>query len=158
MEDIINKINIAFGSTQAPSKAEMLDERLSDESEIIHLMSIRRWQDVKPETLMKLHSALPALSPKAFKFFLPAFMVWAIENRFKSDSFTLDSTIYALNPFFRGKLNSYAQSKLEGFCKEQVSIIITFLELMASDEGGNADRDSARSALDRYWNLLQSRR
>src|SRR5207245_238190 len=80
-----------YGSQQERSAARGLDTE-------------RSWEDVSEADIERSDSALSFLDPIGFRHYLPAYMVWTLIHYADSDSMSVDSTIYALDPAppFRG--------------------------------------------------------
>jgi hypothetical protein len=51
-----------------------------DDTEIRDFYPFDRWQDVPDEIIQASAPALHFFSPKAYRFFLPAFLIWSIER------------------------------------------------------------------------------
>ncbi len=110
-----------------------------------------RWEDV-PDDLIESHpSILTFLDAKGFRYYLPAYMVWALRN-LGSDSLSVDFTIYALSPSRLPGFRRWSLERYGIFNSGQATAICRFLRFMADCSGGDADDRVARKALDRYWN------
>lgn len=151
MDPLVNKIRRAFEFAKAPADHEILDGPAYDPGEGKHLKGFKRWQEVPPATIAASYDDLALLSPKAFAFFLPAFMVWTIQNQRSSDLPVGDYTAYLLNAGpLQDKRRVHALSKFAGFSKDQVIVVTEFLERMTADET-MGDAHAAQKALDHYW-------
>jgi hypothetical protein len=151
MDPLVNKIRRAFEFVKAPADHEILGGPAYDPGEGKHLQGFKRWQEVPPAAITSSYADLALLSPKAFAFFLPAFMVWTIQNQPTSDLPVGDYAAYLLNAGpLQDKLRVNKLSRFAGFSKDQVVIITEFLERMASDET-LGDGHAAQKALDHYW-------
>lgn len=61
--------------------------------------TVRRWQDIPDSELREHDDVLPFLCPMAFRFYIPAFMIWAIKHLElrDEDSGLIGPTIYSFN-------------------------------------------------------------
>jgi len=117
-----------------------------------------RWQDV-PDHLIESHSdTLCFVDPKGFRYYLPAYMIWALRHFRTSDSFSVDHVIYSLiisEGFYKKKKleDAHREWKLERFevfTDEQAKMICRFLRFMA-EQKNFVDAEKASTALDQYW-------
>jgi hypothetical protein len=118
----------------------------------------RRWQDV-PDHLIETHSdTLCFVDPKGFRYYLPAYMVWALRHFQTSDSFSVNHVIYSLTIregfYTKKKLNDEMREwnleRFRLFTDDQARAICCFLRFMA-DQEDHVDVCQALQALDGYW-------
>ena len=131
--DVIDR----YGSARERARARRFDRE-------------RRWQEVPGPDIEHYHWALSFLDPVGFRYYMPAYMVWALHNYETSHSASVDSTIYALD--YSDDLRAFALERYAQFSREQSQAVCAFLRFMAEDATGIADELVARRALERYWN------
>ena len=151
LEQTIKIIIEGFGETQLPGGQNLLHRECCDDSDIRAFYG-KLWNEVDSAVLERENAALCFFSPTAFQYYLPAYLIWTLRNFRTSDSFTVDSTIYSLDPTTKSKgtVCDFAESKFTLFTPAQKSAISAFLEFMAS-EPDHCDAQAAKSAL-KYWN------
>ncbi|MBI3461525.1 MAG: hypothetical protein HY000_00475, partial [Planctomycetes bacterium] len=142
--ELIALIHEAFGDMPHPGDASLRPEAC-DDHEIQAFYGNKHWQDMAEKDLAYHNAALCFLSPAGFQFFLPAFLVWVIRNYRGSDAFTVDSTIYALDP--GSPPDHFKLSKLRLLSPRQRQAVLAFLEFMAAAGDESCDAEAAEYAL-----------
>jgi hypothetical protein len=97
------------------------------------------WQKIDDETLEKFTVTFCFTDWKGFRFYIPAYMTWAIKHP-ESNCVIGDFTIYALDPSSISKKNERPFDKILN--KQQIEAIVLFLEHCIE----NDDRCDAKSA------------
>ena len=123
-----------FGTKEEFAEAKKLDV---DES----------WLDVPIGLLEKLQ-VFPHLDKVGFRYYLPAYMVWMIQNCKSSRSFSKDALIYAL---IRRSLDDPMVEKYEFLDVSQKRAVAIFLKFCESECAGFVDAKAAVDALHSYW-------
>ena len=90
-------ITEAFRHTNYPGDDKLLHPSGNDDSDIISFYGQTSWQGVPDRIIEYENAALSCFSPEAFQFFLPRFMIHALEH-YDSEEIVTDHTIYALSP------------------------------------------------------------
>jgi hypothetical protein len=85
------------------------------------------------------------MDPEGFRYYLPAFMSYALRRYADSTSVAVDSAIWAL------KWSVLSRARFKQFNKDQSQVICRFLRFMAQYSDGAADEEKARSALALHW-------
>ena len=81
MEDARSLIRTAFGDVARPSGAtEITSHRCNECDELANDLSPYRWSDVPDKLLVQHASGLPLLTPIALVYYLPAWMLHALDN------------------------------------------------------------------------------
>lgn len=93
------------------------------------------WKQITPRALQENYDKLPLFSPEAFHCFLPAYLIYSLEN-FTADE-VCDFVVYGL--MVRSDKNQdsteYQKRRFECFTKKQISIVSEFVDLaIQSDE------------------------
>lgn len=101
-----------------------------------------RWQDVPSEAIVDCYTALSILDAAGFRYYLPAYMVWTLNN-FTSDANSVDWTIYSLLP--------RDPSRYAVFTPAQAEATACFLRFMARCTNGQVNEEAAQKALTEYW-------
>jgi hypothetical protein len=156
LDDVIDEINRAFyGVTREGGvslhEADVIDDyygSMEERAEARKLDTETRWQDVPDPDIEQNSSILSFLDPIGFHYYIPAYMVWTLENLWISLSFSADSTIYALT--LEGEdLKNWKLERFSLFNQEQAQAICQFLRYMVNIKK-ISDCDDAQKALDKY--------
>jgi len=148
-ETIITDLDRAFGELKRPKDTELLHVDCFDNSDIKPFYGEKHWREIPDEMIESQNGALCFFSPQAFRFFLPAYMRYCLRNYVDSQSFSVDATIYALNPHGSGQ-KDFMESKWGLFSSDQLGVVVSFLKFMSEQEE-YVDADAAKSALANYW-------
>lgn len=104
------------------------------------------WQDVPAEVIARLYCSLTYLDPIAWRYYIPAYLVWTLKNYTTSDSNSLDSTLYSLDL----TLEDYDLPKFEALNLAQSQAVSQFLTFIFQ-YGDTFLQQTAHSALTQYW-------
>jgi hypothetical protein len=110
-----------------------------------------RWEDVPGDDIRDHYSALSFLDPIGFRYYIAPYMVWALRNFDRSDSLSVDHTIYSLNPSLKPKIRAWQLERFALFSEQQASAVASFLRFMLERTNGRADDGAAGEALFDYW-------
>jgi hypothetical protein len=100
------------------------------------------WAVIPDETLEQFTVTFSFTDLKGFRFYIPAYMIWAIRNHRTSDSIISDFTIYAIDPSHHlFKTISF----LKWFTAAQVSAMKAFLEYAVENDGTMDGRVAAEN-------------
>jgi len=111
------------------------------------------WRTVPCETIVENYCSLLFFSPRAFRFFLPAYMTCALRlESADRRSEVLSFLVYCLNP----ELNERAflehfLGQVAGLTVEQKTAVRLFLELIRDEHDDETLRREAADGLERYW-------
>lgn len=105
----------------------------------------RHWEDVPAQDIANGYNVLPYLDAKGFRYYIPAYMRWTLQNLENSSSLTVDFTIYALVPSRSGKPEKYSL-----LSKPQAAAIAQFLGFIVEESEGHADDEAALEGFE-YW-------
>ena len=161
MEKVIDQITVAFNGVHFPGSQKLL--HFPDTGNDLWIESFLDckfscWQEVPAELIEYECSALTAFSPKAFIFFIPAYMTWVLKNYEKSDSSTVDHTLYGLDLTSRDKNSkSIMLERFEPLSLMQKKSVFSFLNLLKDKKLDNSvDIEAAKRALDSYWGKFEN--
>lgn len=152
------KIEQHFASAKQPSKEHITECDCWECLELRDRLSKVSGRYLDAETL-KTNLVLPLLSPEAFIFFLPAYILFSIDNP-RDEAGIYEHTVNVLTP---GKDDdssaAFYISRLRLFTTEQLQVILEFLDLVASDPESflfytNIDRGKPR--LKRYFDISRN--
>ncbi len=86
------------------------------------------WQDTNDKLIENLSDVLSFFDEKGYRFYLPAYILWTINNYETSNSTSIDSTMFSLIP------STFNLSRREFFTRKQSEAICKFLRFMSIDD------------------------
>ena len=135
-DDLSAKIRDAFPDIAPPSFPVVLHK--CDECDQVKAAFLgKRWSEISLGTLRDHYCSLPLLSPEAFRYYLPAFLLGAIKDMDHPNSSLHTFAIYSLLP------DGLVRREKCGFTVEQERAIIEFARWMASS--------AESAAIELYW-------
>jgi hypothetical protein len=148
VDDIVRAIEVAFAGVPRGRvtlhEAEVIDGygTAEERQQARELDPEQDWRDVPGASIEECPDALSYLDPEGWRFYLPAYMRWALQHLKVSHNAAIDPTIYSLDggssPRFR-TLN-----------RMQARAVHHFLTC-ASQNDDACDAVVAQQALDSYW-------
>lgn len=154
---VIEAIKVAFVVARAGgislSEAEVIKHRGNqpDREKARTLDTDRCWEEVPDQRIATSPDLLPFLDPIGFRYYLPAYMSWVVKNLGRSDSPSIDWTIYALLPYEDKGAQRRQEEKIKLLSKPQREAVSQFLRFVSDDHLGKfCDVRAARMAL-RAW-------
>jgi hypothetical protein len=134
-------------------EAQVIEDHGSDNERVRArtLDAAERWQDVPGADIEAAYDILSFLDAAGFRYYLPAYMVWSLENFETSESRSVDHTIYSLALHEEPRLRQWQLGRFSVFDPRQAKAIARFLAFMAERSGGLADAAAAAAALADHW-------
>jgi len=155
--EIIQSIESAFAGVPRGEltlhQAEVIDSDSTEEAQLKarSLDQESTWDQVPDEDLEDCTAALCHLDPQSWKYYLPAYMIWALRNYQHSDSIMLDFTIYSLKLSDDDKvLSEYDMQRFRLLDEAQSATVCKFLNFMAQ-QPEFVDEIIAMEAISLYW-------
>jgi hypothetical protein len=112
------------------------------------------WKKVPSDLLRRNFGAQPLFSPEAFHGFLPAYLVYSLENFGKDE--VSEFTIYTLSPGSDIKTNpTWWQRRFSHFRLNQLSLVYDFLNLTLVEEDLTWDNTAIRRGMDRLKQFVE---
>jgi hypothetical protein len=150
-DGVIETIRAAFSGVKRDEgislrEANVIDNYGTDEERAIARAgdTDTAWHEVPDTLLERACSALAFMDQKGLRYYLPAFMVWTLRNYATSNSFTVDSTIYALDVSHGRTMPVLSEAQLQACA--------AFLAFMADDGVEmHADANFARRLIEQGW-------
>lgn len=152
-EPVRQIIREAFAEVPYPGDSSIAYDPDDWEGRDINLdFSGYHWREL-PHAIVSYHdSALSFLSAAGMQFYLPAYLLAALE----SDGDVLDSVLYALRPS-EDQRKDYFESPEASFTTLQRRAVRAFLEWVRDEVAESDGGDAARQALDAYWGKDESK-
>lgn len=95
---LVDAIAGAFADADYPGDDRIVSSSTGPDFErdaIKRLLKGLGWRDVAPGTLDLLRDSLPFLSPEGFRFYLPAYMVYCLNDFYRADV-AIDNVVHSL--------------------------------------------------------------
>ena len=106
------------------------------------------WDEVPDADIEHYYDVFSFFDVEGFRYYLPAYMIWAIKHFEVSESCSSDNVIYVLT---RSTILIERDTQaFNSFNPAQCRAICHFLKFMVSNPMF-ADADAAKEALDEYW-------
>jgi hypothetical protein len=102
------------------------------------------WRDVSNEELEKHHWGLTHLDPQSWRFYLPAFLSYAVHHPSRGESLVIQACINNLRPPDR------EPSRFKTLSDAQRKAAVATLDFLAFDSESQF-QDDACQALEEYW-------
>lgn len=132
IENLKNKIIEAFDGVSYP-KGFITTHECAECFAVRKAFLNKSWREVTPEILEENYDKLPLFSPEAFHCFLPAYLLYSLEN-FVFEA-VCEFTLYTLTPNKEIKTEPiWWQERFKEFNLTQFSLIYEFLDLAEQDE------------------------
>lgn len=107
------------------------------------------WRQIADDDLAYESSALTAVTVSAWRFLLPAYIVWHLHHSEDSSSDTVDKLIYQLTR--SDSTDSHIADGYESLSPPQVRAVAAFLEFVAGQRRDPILATDAERALASYW-------
>ncbi len=129
------KVLQAFANVPYP-KGILAPHECEECLELRETFKDQNWKTIDQKIIEKNYGQLPLFSSEAFHCFLPAYLIYSLENF--NDNLICEFTIYALSPSKKDLKESfdYWKERFQYFTDEQMEMIYQFLDLV------NENKDS----------------
>jgi hypothetical protein len=108
----------------------LLHPNCFDDNDIAALYEVADWHDLDDATIENEYAALSFLSPEGFRYFIPAYMAFALRH-WESGAAAVGSTIWSLSP---NNDQHFNPSKFILFDDAQSTAVAWFLQVMSASE------------------------
>lgn len=132
IENLKDKIIKAFSNVSYPK--DFITNHECDECFAVRKAFLNKsWKEITPSVLEENYDKLPLFSPEAFHCFLPAYLVYSLEN-FVYEG-VCEFTLYTLTPNREIKINPiWWQERFKEFNLTEFNLIYEFLDLAEQHE------------------------
>lgn len=140
-QEALSLVESAFADVARPANDELLHPDSSDDMDLVELYEISSWRDMTEHDIIENYAAPNFLSPAGFRYFLPAYLRFALEHP-DSSAAVVSATIWDLDPsMYDERIAAYSRSMYVLFDDAQRAAIVAFLEAMTdSSYGADAER------------------
>ncbi|MEM8737488.1 MAG: DUF6714 family protein [Planctomycetota bacterium] len=117
------------------------------------------WRQVPTKDLAEVCGigGISFLDPIGWRYYLPAYMTWWLNEGYNSDSIASDNLVYSLQ-LARSDSNGlrrYSLERYETLNTEQSKAVARFLIYIRDFAEDSSDREDAAKALDSYWQQFE---
>ncbi len=127
MQQLVEEIRAAFEGAEPPADDRILHPDCRDDVDILEFYGGVRWQDMTDENVIYSYAAPTAFSAEAFRYYLPAFLIWTLKN-LDSVEYASESILLALDPGTdKELLHDFRKSKFDAMTPDQVAVVRKFL-------------------------------
>lgn len=148
MRTLIHDIQSAFAGVALPLEDQLLHPDCMDDVDVQEFYGGIRREDMNSNMVVYSYAALNCFSPQAFRYYLPAYLMWTLNNA-DSIEYVGEATFVALDPGTEQEmLHEFRKSKFSHFDTEQFRVVSQFLQHFSDHQyfGELADQ-----ALLNYW-------
>lgn len=125
-----------FPATPTPAEEDIATHDCTECLAIRAAFARRTWDSLQASELEARFDSLPMLSPRAFKYYLPAYLTYSVEH-LDPDCPVCQFTIYAIAPDSDAKEAKFVdwwRERLRLFTREQFGVLLQFLEHTSQNE------------------------
>lgn len=124
----------AFREISRPSNEALLHPDCLDANDLVPLYAFASWRDMTDADVIGNYAAPSFLSPAGFRFFLAAYLSYALRNPNRPEA-CVSTTIWHLDPtLYDEKIAAFTRSKFAELDDGQRAAVIAFLEAMRSSD------------------------
>jgi len=130
----LGTVERAFRDVPRPPNAELRHPDCFDDSDLAPLYAFASWRDMTDADIIGSYAAPSFLSAAGFRFFLPAYLSYALRNPNSAEA-CVSTTIWHLDPaLYDEKIAAFTRSKFELLDAAQRAAVIAFLIAMRESE------------------------
>jgi len=161
--ELIQMIKETFEGVEQPKDITLHVAEAHDEYDYDHDEEHRKkdfygsWQKIPSEDIKECQDALSYVNKVGMRYYLPAYMVWYLNNFGKSEEVYTDHTLYSLDNHPKDpKLSEYHKERFSLFNTKQLQVCALFVKFCAEDQSGFTDTDYAKKKYSRYWSKYEN--
>ncbi len=133
--DVIKEIESAFAELPIPGRGEIITNlywagRLDIERrDTIEGLAEKKWQDLDRDAVVRYATALPTLTPEAFRYYIPAFLIDVVHESGRLDHSlpVSDTVVPMLVSRIAGKEDPLLVERTRCFNRSQSQAVYNFL-------------------------------
>jgi hypothetical protein len=156
-DELVLLIENSFRNTPYPGDDNMVSPvvvggvelRDPEREEVAVILRGKTWRRLSKKNLARLRQELPSLSPAAFRYYLPAFMLAAVRDQ-EWDSFPLVYSLTLPSPAEGKQVREWMLARFSALTHEEHGAVSAFLKYLMDDL---KMRDDAAIALASYWSV-----
>ena len=147
LSQLRERILASFPMGEPPSSEQITSHACEECADVTTAFSGVKWWSADPALIDDSVDALPLFTPAAYRYYLPAFLLRALEP-FDPDNLVAQFSVYTLN----GHANDdWYRKRIEQFTPDEHAAIVAFLRYVRDDSRFEEFRTDAVSALRHIW-------
>ena len=146
-----------FGTATRPPEFQIAPHECEECQQLSADLAGVEWTAMPDALIEGNPSGLSLLSPEAYAYFLPAYVLYALDH-FTSESLAAEMTVYGLayNEPANEDMADWQRERLKFITAEQLDVLQRFLQLVQADAGfggyvGREEVAAARQRLQQFW-------
>ena len=156
-DQLTSKIEEAFSELPKPEKEDIAYDKSGNHLEcnqVAEFFEGKSWKEINTALLWDEYigdgsACLSFMNPKAFKYYLPAYMTIAI-NEYDQADVVADSAIFALLPNKEGDLEGWWSERIRTLDSKQTSCVILFIDYMLKNHKDDY-LDNSLDEANKFW-------
>ena len=160
-EDLRKQIFIAFKDAVHPGGGNIVlgpfPPQMPDYIAIYNLYKEHQWHSFKSEFFYlngEIQSSINFLTPKAFFYYLPAFMIYIISDDWTNDVNGLIADLLSALDYKNKESQPFIFTKMNGRQKECIRLFLNFI-FINNDKYTGFYIEDLRQLIDNYWSKLE---
>ena len=150
-QNLRNKILAAFDAVPRPGKRNITSHKCEECYELRDTFGSLQWDQIPAAVVDENFGQLPLFTPKAYKYFLPAYLLRCLES-LDPESMVCEFVIYSLTPEpVADEMKQWVAERRKLFDQKQQEAIVEFLELIRSSEEFKEFHEDVAAALRVTW-------
>jgi hypothetical protein len=154
IEQLKSEVIKVFAEVEQPAKGNIVLCECEECRGVRKDFTNIKWQKASDKLLEGNYDKIPLLSPEAFNYFLPAYLLYTLNNFDGMFSDVCEYTLYAVTPNKNwkdenGSVTSFWKEKFSLFTSAQMNVIYHFLESARQNPIYSNDVRSIEKAFDR---------
>jgi hypothetical protein len=160
MELLLDRINDAFGKETAPPAD---DVAYAPQGTHMECDDVRRafagkdWRSLGADDLLQNKEALDFMTPRAFRFYLPAYLRFSVEHFTESDVIP-DTILGILLPTVDEQLKKWRKERLDALSTGEAYVLRAFVEFLRERHRSEFDEETLNAAMAQIDSGIQGRR
>ena len=128
----VAEIEAAFAGLTPPGDAKLLHPQCCDDGDVMDFYGAPAAASLSDETIVRNYAASSFFSAEAFRYYMPAFMLWALRHC-DSIEYAPEATLRAFDPDSAGpELRAFQLSKFARFSEPERRAVVHFLKAFAA--------------------------
>jgi hypothetical protein len=148
-DELVKKIKSAFATMPPPNEDNIVIVPNNYESFMVaNLLKGKHWQDLSEATIYEIRLNLPRLTPEAFRFYLPAYLIWSLKG--ENGGEILEYVVFNLNPQEDNAKKKEFIDKVKYFTSQQKEAIKAYVKYYFEMGSYKSKRD------ERLWQFWEN--
>ena len=147
LEQLRQTILVTFPMTDPPAHNEITSHPCDECAEVASDFSGVKWWSADPAVIDENFDDLPLFTPLAYRYYLPAFLLRALET-FDPDNLVTQFCLFDLSG---DPHDDWYRKRIELLTSDEAAIAVTFLRYISGDARFAPFHSDAASALRNVW-------